>query len=45
MLPAQRLQFADELAVTAQHQVGFHTGLDRHQQQLFQTCSLGISEA
>ena len=30
MLPAQRLQFAHELAVTAQYQVGFGTGLDRH---------------
>ncbi len=45
MFPAQRLQFAYELAVTAQHQVGFGTGLDRHQGQLGETRSFGISEA
>ena len=45
MFPAQRLQFAYELAVTAQHQVGFDPGLDRHQGQLGQMRSFGISEA
>ena len=45
MFPAQRLQFACELAVTAQHQVGFGAGLDRHQGQLGEMRSFGISEA
>ena len=45
MLPAQRLQLADELAVTAQRQVGFGAGLDRHQGQLVETRPFGISEA
>ena len=45
MFPAQRLQFAYELAVTAQHQVSFDTGLDRHQGQLGEMRSFGISEA
>ena len=45
MFPAQRLQFACEFPVTAQRQVGFGPGLDRHQGQLGEMRSFGISEA
>ena len=45
VFPAQRLQLADELAVMAQHQVGFGAGLGRHQGQVVQVRPLGISEA
>jgi hypothetical protein len=41
----KRLQFAYELAVTAQRQVGFGTGLDRRQGQLGEMRSFGVSEA
>ena len=36
---------AGELSMTAQHQVGSGTSLDRHQSQVVQVRSLGISEA
>ena len=45
MLPAQRLQFGHELAAAAQHQVGFHPGLDRHQDQLVEPGPFGIKKA
>ena len=45
MFPAQRLQFAYELAVTAQHQVGFGPGFDRHQGQLVEPGPFGIKKA
>ena len=45
VFPAQRLQLADELAVAAQHQASFGTSLDRHQGQVLQVRSFGISEA
>ncbi len=45
MCPAQRLQLADDLAVMAQHQVGFDAGLGRHQGQVVQVRPLGVSEA
>ena len=45
VLPAQRLQFAGEFPVAAQHQVRSGPGLDRHQGQLLQMRPLGIGEA
>ena len=45
VLPAQRLQFAGQLPVAAQHQLSSGPGLDRHQGQLVQVRPLGVSEA
>ena len=45
MFPAQRLQFAGELAVAPQSQVGSGPGFDRHQGQLVQMRPFGIKKA
>ena len=40
----QRLQFAHQLVVSAQHQIRFDPGLDRHKGKLGEMRSFGISE-
>ena len=45
MFPAQRLQFACELTVAPQSQVGSGPGFDRHQGQLVQMRPFGIKKA
>ena len=45
MFPAQRLQFAGELTVAPQSQVGSGPGFDRHQGQLVQMRPFGIKKA
>ena len=45
VLPAQRLQFAGEFPVTAQHQVSSGPDLGRDQRQLVQVGSLAVGEA
>ncbi len=45
VFPAERLEVANDLSVTAQRQVCFRAGLQRSQGQLAQVCSFGIGEA